>query len=183
MWLFSHSLMRFLPSIRENYNHEVDIEISRWGCETNSDLQFLVQPPGQPQMHRLFSGSDPASLDKQYAQGGHVHSFTWNPARIDWATSAGGSDNNRFTLKTEEAVFRNVPDYVQCLPDAGRNMEVRLNLWNFVGAVQPGGTSVVEVVIDRFSFTASHLTFVPVGSICTKHCQCKGQCIDHRCTE
>jgi hypothetical protein len=177
-----NAFLTHLSNCRENYNHEVDIEISRWGCETNSDLQFLVQPPGLPQMHRLFSGKDPATPEGKYSQGGHVYGFTWNPGHIDWITSAGGPENNRFVLKTEEAVYRNTPDYVQCLPDVGGDTEVRLNLWNFLGAIQPSGTSSVEVVIDGFSFTPSGLSHIPVGAICTKHCQCSGQCIDHKCT-
>ena len=33
-------------AVHENWNHEVDIEISRWGVEDNADVQFLTQPPG-----------------------------------------------------------------------------------------------------------------------------------------
>jgi len=176
-------------AVHENYNHEVDIEISRWDCETNSDLQFLVQPPGFPQMHRLFTGDPTATRDeKKYQQGGQVYEFTWNPAQIDWETTAGGAgDNSRFVLKTEEAVFREVDDFVQCLPDAGGDMEVRLNLWNMLGAQQPAGLSfaTVEVVIDNFSFQPSGTTHLPEGSVCSKHCQCEkgvAECIDRVCT-
>ena len=34
---------------RQNWNHEVDIEISRWDGQFNADAQFLVQPPGLQQ--------------------------------------------------------------------------------------------------------------------------------------
>ena len=176
-------------AVHENYNHEVDIELSRWNCETNSDLQFLVQPPGQPQMHRLFSGEDPQGAgNAKYKQGGQTYSFTWNPSVIEWGTTAGGDENNSFFLKTEEAVFRNTPDYIQCLPDVGENMEVRLNLWNMLGARQPAGlahTDVVEVVIDNFMFVPSGETHIPLGGICSKHCQCEAtvaECRDHICT-
>jgi hypothetical protein len=176
-------------AIHENYNHEVDIEISRWGCETNSDLQFLVQPPGFPQMHRLFTGNPSAeSIEDRYQQGGHDYTFTWNPGQIDWTTSAGAGTNSNFVLKTEEAVYRQVDDYVQCLPDVGENMEVRINLWNMNGA-QPleglSSTDVVEVVFDNFSFVPSGQTHLPIGSICSKHCQCESgvaECLGSICT-
>lgn len=177
-------------AVHENYNHEVDIEISRWNCETNSDLQYLVQPPGLPQMHRLFTG-DPSSADINtiYQQGDQIYRFDWNPARIDWVSSAGEQDvNNQFVLKTEEAVYRNVPDFVQCLPDRGGNTEVRINLWNSLGAAYPVGlsaTDVVKVVFDSFIYVPSDQTHVPEGGICSKHCQCEvgvAKCINSICT-
>lgn len=177
-------------AVHENYNHEVDIEISRWNCADNSDLQYLVQPPGYPQMHRLFSGDpDATDAESKYQQGGQVYKFDWNPGRIDWLSTAGEENvNNGFSLKTAEAVFRNVDDYVQCLPDRGGNMEVRINLWNMLGALTPAGlssTDIVKVVIDNFTFTPSGQTHVAVGGICTKHCQCElgaASCVSNVCT-
>jgi hypothetical protein len=168
----------------------VDIEISRWNCENNSDLQYLVQPPGFPQMHRLFTGNPDASdVDSKYQQGGHVYKFDWNPGQIDWLSTAGEANvNNGFVLKTEEAVYRETNDYVQCLPDRGGNTEVRMNLWNMLGPAQPAGlssTDVVKVVIDSFTYVPSGQTHVPEGGICSKHCQCQigvAQCIRNVCT-
>jgi hypothetical protein len=168
-------------AIHENWNHEVDIEISRWNCETNADVQFLVQPPGYPQMHRFFSGG-PGVLE----QSPHQFAFTWNPGRIDWFSTAGGGQS--YALKTEEALYRDLTDYVQCMPDRGGDTEVRINLWNMLGAQQPVGlrdTDLVEVVIDNFSFTPSDLEYVEVGGYCSKHCQCDpsvASCISGICT-
>jgi hypothetical protein len=156
---------------------------------SNSDLQYLVQPPGFPQMHRLFTG-DAEATDAQgkYKQGGQVYSFLWNPGQIDWSSTAGDAGNNQFSLKSEEAVYRNVPDYIQCMPDRGGNTEVRINLWNFLGAVPPAGLSSaarVEVVIDNFTFEPSSEAYVPDGGICTKHCHCQvgvSQCVHNICT-
>lgn len=177
-------------AVHENYNHEVDIEVSRWNCTDNADLQFLVQPPGYPQMHRLFTGRPNASsIEDKYQQGGQVHEFTWNPAKINWDSTAGNYNNNNvFVLKTEEALYRKVPDYVQCLPDTGKNLEIRINLWNMASASQPVGlslTDTVEVVIDNFSFTPSSETYVPVGGYCSKNCQCQvgvSKCVGNICT-
>jgi hypothetical protein len=141
-------------------------------------------------MHRLFTG-DPSSSDtnKTYQQGGQVYKFDWNPGHISWSSTAGEEDvNNFFVLKTEEAVFREIPDYVQCLPDRGTNMEVRINLWNSLGAKVPVGLStldVVKVVIDNVVYVPSNQTHVPIGGICSKHCQCEvglAQCIRRKCT-
>jgi hypothetical protein len=176
-------------AIHENFNHEVDIEISRWNCDSNADLQFLVQPPGFPQMHRLFTGDGLAtSMDGKYDQGGHVYEFTWNPGQINWQTTAGKDVNNEFSLMTSEAMYRGLPDYVQCMPDIGGNTEVRINLWNMLGAQQPGGLSfydTVEVVIDSFSFTPSGLTHLAEGNVCSKTCQCEAgvaECTNGLCT-
>ena len=141
-------------------------------------------------MHRLFTG-DPSSTDINtvYQQGGQIYRFDWNPARIDWMSSAGEQEvNNEFVLKTEEAVYREVSDYVQCLPDRGGNTEVRINLWNSLGAAYPVGlsaTDVVKVVFDSFIFVPSDETHVPTGGICSKHCQCEmgvSSCINNICT-
>jgi hypothetical protein len=141
-------------------------------------------------MHRLFTGDPTATdLNSKYKQGGQVYKFDWEPAKIDWTSTAGELNvNNGFSLKTEEAVYREVPDYVQCLPDRGGNTEVRINLWNSLGAAYPSGlssTDVVKVVIDSFTYVPSDQTHVQAGGICSKHCQCEvgvAQCIHNVCT-
>jgi hypothetical protein len=155
----------------------VDIEISRWNCEENADVQFLVQPPGSPQTHRFFSGATNATLD----QGGHNYSFNWLPGRIEWGTSAGGGET--FALSTEELLYKRQPDLIQCMPD--QDVEVRINLWNMLGAKQPEGlsdTDYVEVRIGRFSYEPSSELGLGAGEICSKDCQCSSySCVDHRC--
>jgi hypothetical protein len=131
-------------AVHENFNHEVDIEISRWDCEDNADVQFLVQPAGFPQMYRFFSGKKGAT----YEQNGHEFEFTWLPNHIDWATTAGGGQT--FSLTTEEALYKKVPDFIQCMPSG--YTEIRLNLWNVNGAEIPAGLSAtdrVEVVLPQ----------------------------------
>jgi hypothetical protein len=176
-------------AVHENYNHEVDVEVSRWNCENNSDVQFLVQPPGYPQMHRLFTGeSNATDIENKYKQGGQVYDFTWNPGQIDWTSTAGSYETNQFVLKTDEAIYRKVPDYVQCLPDTGGNLEIRINLWNMLGASQPVGlsfTDTVEVVFDNFSFVPSGQMHISDGGVCSKHCQCNhgvSECVNSICT-
>jgi hypothetical protein len=165
-------------AIHENFNHEVDIEISRWNCDDNSDVQFLVQPAGFPQMYRFYSGQGAT-----YDQGGHTYSFTWLPNRIDWATTAGGGQ--QFSLTTEEALYKKVPDFVQCMPSG--YTEVRLNLWNVNGAEVPAGlepTDTVQVVIDKFEYESSPVAYAADGDYCSKSCQCgpASECLNGLCT-
>jgi hypothetical protein len=161
----------------ENYNHEVDVEISRWNEESNADTQFLVQPPGSPQMYRFFSGSSGS-----YDQGGHKFDFTWNPNRIDWSSTAGGGQS--YSLTTQLALDAGTPDYIQCMPSG--NVEIRLNLWNSLGPIAPAGlasTDVVEVVFDDVSYTPSGLSFAADDDFCSKDCQCSNAstCVGNRC--
>jgi hypothetical protein len=152
-------------AIHENWNHEMDVEISRWNIPGNPDAQFLVQPPEDPQFVRFYTGAG-----STYDQGGHVYDFTWNPGKVTWYTDAAGG--NYHSYATEDAIFAGVNDYVQCLP---ANVEIRLNLWNMFGNAMPVGMStnqMVEVVIDDFTFTPSNLGYVLDGGYCTKPYQC-----------
>jgi len=158
----------------QNWNHEVDIEISRWNGETNSDVQFLMQPPESPQMYRFYSGDE-----NTYDQSNHSYSFNWLPGGISWASTAGGGEAHEYTV--ENAVLQGRRDYVQCLP---ANIEIRLNLWNMFGSNAPNGlsdTEYVKVVIDRFEYVESSVSHVEDGGYCSKHCQCVGNCLNGKC--
>lgn len=147
----------------ENFNHEVDIEISRWNIPGNEDLQFLVQPPGDPQMARFYSGGGTS-----YKQGSRTLAFDWRPAEIEWFGDRGESH----VYSSRTALAAGAPDHTQCLP---ADMEIRMNLWHLFGTSTPSGMEdghVVEVVIDDFTFTPSGLTEVEEGGVCTKDCQC-----------
>jgi hypothetical protein len=162
--------------VHENYNHEVDIEVSRWGAENNADVQFLMQPPGNPQMYRFFSGSN-----KNYSQSNQLHSFEWLPGKISWESTAGGGQTHEYT--TEAAVKSGRRDYIQCLP---AEMEVRMNLWNMYGAKAPLGVSdgqYIEVVIDNFIYEPATVMHVQPEGYCSKHCQCEGSCVDGKCSQ
>ena len=167
-------------SINENWNHEVDVEISQWGDSSQvNDVQFLVQPhhPGGPHFpDRLSSGGESATSSADFDQGGHTYEFTWEPNQISWHTTAGGGQSRMYS--TQIAKDACAEDYIQCLP---ANVEVRLNLWDMNGA--NGGSFApdvaglndgtrVEVVLDDFAFTPSSMDHVPDGGSCSKNCQC-----------
>lgn len=162
---------------QENYNHEVDIEISRWNTEGLADIQYLVQPPGDPHKYRFFSGEG-----ETYKQAPNTYKFDWRPAEIEWNSTAGGGAH-QFTYATQDAIDANAPDYLQCLP---ADVEVRINLWNLFGNSPPPGledTHHVNVVIDSFQFTPSGLTGLPEGGTCSRDCHCDGDsaCLSNVC--
>lgn len=168
-------------AIREDFNQEVDIELGRWNIRDNGDVQFLVQPPGNPQMHRFYSGAPPTISLPVYDQAPHDYSFSWNPAKIEWRSTAGGGQT--FTYGAQEALREQQPDYTQCMP---AQVEVRMNLWNLFGSSKPQGmedTHAVQVVIDKFEFKPSGEKALPESGICTKDCQCdeNSRCLQNRC--
>ena len=163
--------------LRENYNHEVDIEISRWNIADNKDAQFLVQPPEEPQYYRFHTGGSPSLFD----QSGHTWEFTWNPNNITWFSTVDGGISHEYSSK--QAIELGTEDRIQCLP---ADVELRFNLWNFLGTSTPTGMNPnerVEVVIDQLTYTPSGETAVPNGGTCSKTCQCEAssQCISGIC--
>ncbi len=167
--------------VHENWNHEVDVEVSRWGNDDNADTQFLMQPPGSPQMYRFYSG--PEAAYNTYDQSNHWHSFRWLPNQISWLSTAGGGQSHLY--KTKNAVLSDCKeDLVQCLP---ADVEIRINLWNMNGQnVAPKGLNdddYVEVVIGDFSYEEAGIDYAEPGDFCSKHCQCEGFCVNGRCAE
>jgi hypothetical protein len=158
----------------ENWNHEVDIEISRWGNATNTDAQFLIQPWVKgDHYHRFSTGGE---------QGGHSYEFTWSPNSMEWYTDTNGGVSHTYT--TKQANEANLPDYIQCLP---ADVEVRINLWNNMGTVAPqemDDDHVAEVIISEFTYTPGAVQAVPIDGDCSKTCQCEESltCIESKCT-
>ena len=162
----------------ENYNHEVDVEIARWNIEELSDVQYLVQPPGDPHKYRFFSGQG----GNTYHQAPHTYKFDWRPAEIEWNSDAGGGGHH-FIYNSQMALDAGQPDYTQCMP---ADVEVRMNLWNLFGDSTPKGmldTYKVEVVIDDFHFTPNGLTSLPENGVCAKDCHCdpSSKCQKNKC--
>jgi hypothetical protein len=169
-------------TIRENYSHEVDVELGRFGDpDSPYDGQFLVQPARGPQMHR-FSTKDSSGSSQQAPQ---TYSFTWNPGAITWETSAGNGVDHFYS--TEEAITLGNEDFVQCLP---ADVEARINLWSLGGALvapmEMSDDEMVEVVIDGFTYSPTSRRGVEDGGFCSKDCQClegsKCNLGNNRCT-
>lgn len=163
-------------AVRENYNKEVDVEISKWNVPNNADAQFLVQPDGFPQKKRFFTGNQDGTTE----QGGHRYEFTWSPGTITWSTTAGGGQYHVFSASDALAASRE--DLVQCLP---ANLDVRLNLWNMLGDQDPPGLGLDEEVVfvlSGFSYEEISDRFRAAGERCTKDCQCESTCSNGFCS-
>ncbi|CAB9505198.1 Hemolysin-type calcium-binding repeat (2 copies) [Seminavis robusta] len=157
-------------SIRENYSHEVDIELGRFeDADSPNDAHFIMQPAIDSNMYSFSTALD----DGTFQQAPHSYSFTWNPGAITWETTAGGGVDHFYT--TEQAVVMDEEDYIQCLP---ADVEVRINLWSLGGALaapmEMADDEMIEVVVDNFSFTPTGRTGIPDGGFCSKDCQCQG---------
>ena len=152
--------------VRENFNHEIDIEISQFNTVGGPDVNLLVQPVGLPQHAKFYSGGSIGSYD----QSGHKWRFDWNPNNVTWYSDAATGLNHQYS--SDDILYYSSPAYVQCLP---ADVEIRMNLWNVQGVDAPINMTDdmrIEVIVDNFSYQKSGEAHVPFGGSCTKHCQC-----------
>lgn len=152
--------------VRENFNHEVDIEISQFNNVGGPDVNLLVQPVGEPHHVKFYSGGSAGSYD----QSGYQWRFDWNPNNITWYSDAANGLHH--TYSSDDILYYSSPAYVQCLP---ADVEIRMNLWNVQGVATPIDMTddmSIKVVIDNFYYHESGETHVPSGGSCSKHCQC-----------
>ena len=143
-------------AIRENRNHEVDIEISQFGVENGPDVNFLVQPPGAPQQAKYFSGGN----DETYDQSGHTWKFDWNPSNISWYSSAAGGLSH--TYSNDIIIDLASPPWLQCMP---ADVEIRVSITHHVGV-----TNDAKNAISHFNFTVSRM--ISDESLESRWCQC-----------
>lgn len=165
-------------SINENWNHEVDIELSRWDDPIRyEDAQFVVQPGRYSEIYKFQTGTG-----SSFQQAQRIYSFTWLPDKIFWQTSYQGNVTDSFIYRASEAHQRFEEDAIQCLP---KNVEVRINLWNVNGASAPNSlseTDQVIVVIDKFEFSPSPQDYIFPRESCSKDCQCRSHsCQNWQC--
>ena len=117
----------------EQSYREIDIELSYWGVVGGPNAQFAVQPYTLPG-HRY-------QFDARYGDRESIHTFTWAPGRIDFASIARG---------TGESVEQRWSFYGDRVPETGAE-QVRMNLWLLNGEAPADGRDV-EVVVTSFSF-------------------------------
>ena len=117
----------------EQSYREIDIELSYWGVASDPNSQFAVQPYALPgHLHRF---------DARYGDRESIHTFTWAPGRIDFASIAQG---------TGDPVEQHWSFRGDGVPETGAE-QVRLNLWLLNGEAPADGRDV-EVVVTSFSF-------------------------------
>lgn len=169
-------------AVHENFNHEVDIDISRWDQASGPDAQFAVQPAVPFNTYHFYTGNN----KDDYQEARRTYKFDWRPTEIKFYSDAGETGAETFTYSTKRSIDAGQPDFTQCLP---ANIEVRINLWNLYGSLPPTGLAmkdsyIVAVVIADFNYTASGLESVPDGAACWKDCHCEAgsKCLGNVCT-
>jgi len=116
-------------------DHEVDVEMSRFGDPAQPTGHFVVQPYYRPGNQQLFDLG---------LQGTHsTHRFRWLPDRVEFQSLHGHYE----TPPTPDSVIQ---DWICASPDvpAAGGERLHLNLWLFRGAA-PTDKREVEVGIDR----------------------------------
>ncbi|MBX2868690.1 MAG: hypothetical protein KTR18_08445 [Acidiferrobacterales bacterium] len=153
-------------SFQEAGNSELDIEISKWGNEIETQLiSYAVQPIGSDPIYeervRRIEVNDSILLN-----GTSTHVIIWKPNQIDWRSYRGTekvkrnliaewkfSDDNPGRSKVEN----NTRSNVFVIPEPGNNTHARINFWVQEGSFHgPIGGLRQEVKIKSFKFEPSH---------------------------
>jgi len=108
----------------EQYNRELDIELSRWGIPTGLPGWFTVQPYDKVGNQHSFD-LPPASL--------YSFEMRWEPQAVGFSCSVEGK--NIASWK-----------FMGAVPEPGR-ARLRINLWLFRGK-EPAGSGPYEVVLS-----------------------------------
>jgi len=119
--------------VYQDDDHEIDIEIARWGKVDGLNIDFVVQQKDlelrkDPTRHHGFY-IDPTLPS--------INSFTWSESEVNFKTESGG--------KTEQWKYP-----LSFIPKAEKE-KVILNFWLFEGE-PPLGHKEEEVVITKFRF-------------------------------
>jgi hypothetical protein len=122
----------------EESHREIDIEFSRWGVESDTNAQYVVQPWDQTgNRHRWMMLELPDSS---------THSFEWKPDSIYFLSVEGHQSIPPFDSILHSWVYKgsNIPTH--------GNENARINLWLFNGSA-PADTNKLEVVISKFEYS------------------------------
>lgn len=111
----------------DQYNREIDMEVSRWGDLSEANAQFVVPP-----------FSEPANVFRFEAPGGPLDwSFRWQPGRVLFETS-----------RATGMVARH--EFTASVPSPGGE-SVRMNLYVYGNSRLPA-RNASEVVIEKFEY-------------------------------
>lgn len=113
--------------------HEMDVEVSRWGQPANKNAQYVVQP--------YYVA---ANVTRFVAPPGVLtHSFLWQPGRVTFRTVRGSTNSSASSVVDEHTFTIGVPS-----PD---NDFVRINLYRFESRTSPLKNGA-EVTIEKFEY-------------------------------
>lgn len=118
----------------DDFHREIDIEISTWGDQTETNTQFVVQPHHRKEnKHRLYTPLKESAL---------VYSFEWTDSavvfQVEQEKRAGNSTLSSWT-------------YTGADKPAPGNENARICFWLYKGK-PPQDRQEMEVVISRFEF-------------------------------
>lgn len=113
----------------EDFNREIDIEISRWGAPAGPDTWFTVQP------YDLSGNQHSFFLPKNTS---YTFELLWRKDEIVYRLTSGGVIVEQWR-------------YTGSIPDPGR-ARLRINLWLFQGRKPEGAAISYEVVVSDFSY-------------------------------
>jgi hypothetical protein len=124
-------------------NNEIDIEFSRWGWESGSNLDYVCQPGQTPGN----AYSDRITLADNYS----THSFSWQPNEIKYRSWNG---HNYYPQAPAEVIQTWNYTGFDIPPESTER--VHINFW-LMGGLDPADGFEMEAVVTEFNFTESSL--------------------------
>ncbi len=126
-----------------NYR-EIDVELSRWGEETDLNAQFVVQPWEQSGNRYRFA------IDPQADSSTHI--FVWSPESVQFLSLLGDAQSPEPNNIIEQWSYTGTG-----IPPADDSANARINLWLF-GGQPPFDGKEMEIVLSSFEFIPQALT-------------------------
>ncbi len=126
-----------------NYR-EIDVELSRWGEETDLNAQFVVQPWDQSGNRHRFA------IDPQADSSTHI--FVWSPESMQFLSLLGDAQSPGPNNIIEQWSYTGTG-----IPPADDSANARINLWLFHGQ-PPFDGKEMEIVLSSFEFIPQTLT-------------------------
>jgi hypothetical protein len=119
-------------------DHEIDIELSRWGKASGPPAQYVIQPGSRPENRRRF----PLGLTGEYS----THRFHWRKGSVDFQSHHGHYDRT----PPKDKLIQEWTCDSRDIPKAGGE-KLHINLWLMDGH-PPADRKEVEVVIKSLAF-------------------------------
>lgn len=115
---------------------EIDIEISRWGLDSNKNGQFVVQPGNKATNKLRFNIISPYEYTSTY-------SINWQRSSVDFSAYQGTLSDTAFTnhlIKQWTYLGQDNPEDL---------MTPKIDLWLFNG-IPPANRKGFEIVVSEF---------------------------------
>jgi hypothetical protein len=122
-------------------NHEIDIELSRWGRANDPAAQYVIQPASRQGNLRRFR----LGLTGEHS----THRFRWQNGSVFFQSHHGNYDR----MPPKENLIQEWTCTSRDIPKAGGE-KLHINLWLFRGE-PPADGKEVEVVIKSVTFRPS----------------------------